>query len=138
MAGQIHTALVGDVKGTAGAAQSWVYNTGNLTWGNDTGHRIYIKRCWVLMGVQGGVGPHDFSVDVWTPDPVFPGQITQIINENTTIQDDCTLKWESSGDYYEVPPGGFVYWQSGATLYGPGQAKLLECCVRIGFTIDNP
>lgn len=136
--GQLHTALIGDVKSTAGALQSWAYNTGDLSWVNNTGHTIYIKRCWVLMGVQGGIGPHDFSVNVWTLDPLFPDQIAQIINENTTVQDDCTLKWESSGDYYEVPPQGLVNWQSGAMLYGPGQSKLLECCVRIAFTIDKP
>lgn len=137
---QLHTAVVGDVKGTAGPNQSWQYNTGQLSWVNATGHDIFIKRCWVLMGIQGGISGHDFSVNVWTDDPVWPGGATQILNENVTNLDDRTLKWQSDSDYYKVPPGGSVYWAAAATLYDPvvKDPKLLECCVRIAFTLDNP
>ncbi len=138
--GQLHTAVIGDVKGTAGPHQSWQYQTGQLSWMNITGHTIYIKRCWILMGVQGGIGAHDFSVNVWTDDPVWPGAATQIVNENVTIPDDCTIKWQSDSDYYQVPKGGSVYWSAAATLYDPVNTapKLLECCVRIAFTLDSP
>jgi|SRR6266446_1770777 len=137
--GQLHTALVGDCKGTAGPNQSWAYNTGTRTWQNTTGYDIYIKRAWVLMGVQGGISAHDFSVNVWVDDHDLGG-ISQIVNENTTVSDDCTLKWESASDYYKVPNGEVVYWSSYATLYDPNvtQPKLLQCTVRIGFTINSP
>lgn len=134
--GQLHTVLVGTCKGTAGANQSWPYATGVRTWTNQTGYTIFIKRAWILMGVQGGISAHDFSVDLWTDDPDFPGQPAQIINENTTICDDCTLKWEGGPDtHYAVHPGGKVYWSANATLYDQNVTvpKLLECTVRIGF-----
>ena len=146
--GQLHTSVLGDIKSTAGPNGSWNYATGTQIWKNPYPQAIYIYRCWVLMGVQGGIDAHDYSVKVWIDDP--PNGVSEIIAVNTTdhqgnmngqhisFTEDKTIEWHSPTCYYLVPAGGNVYWSSSCTLYTDTGAKLIETAPRIAYTIGAP